>query len=139
MAIDFNKFFELNFGRRSRDTFRRQAEDVEYKEIDPKARKEQIADAAAKDSEEIIEKDPIIGLLRSFVWMAGAEWGDKNPKGGYGSRFEWQKAGRAHCEKLLDERNRVTQLDRDLTLDCLLTAVFLNGMTWADKNPAPVK
>ncbi len=139
MAIDFNGFFERNFGRGSRDTFRRQAEDVEYKEIDSKARKEQIAEAAAKASEGLIEKDPITGLLNSLVWMDGAEWGDKNPKAGYGSRFEWQKAGRAHFEKFLDERFIEKQQDRDLLKDSLLVIPFLNGMDWADRNLAPEK
>lgn len=122
------------------------AEDVAFEDvseqaneptIDEKARAAQIAAAVLKETEDIMRKSPMSGLLFATLFVSGAKWADDNPAAKFSSKAERMSAMSKEVEEMQRKAEPSSRID--LTFSVVLFSVFSKGAFWADENPAPLK
>ena len=122
------------------------AEDVAFEDvseqaneptIDEKARAAQIAAAVLKETEDIMRKSPMSGLLVATLFVSGAKWADDNPAAKFSSKAERMSAMSKEVEEMQRKAEPSSRID--LMFSVVLFSVFSKGAFWADENPAPLK
>ena len=122
------------------------AEDVSFEEvkespkepvIDEDARAAQIAAAALKETEDLMKKSPVSGLVATSLFVAGAKWSDENPANKFGSKAERTLAMAKEIEQMQEQAEPSSR--RDLMFSMILFMAFSKGATWAESHPAPMK
>lgn len=121
------------------------AEDVDFEdvkedektqpEIDKEARAKQIAKAVEERVSDMLNKNPMAGVLYMTTFIEGASWADEHPLSSYKSRTDWFEAQRAEVGKLLNGAS----VTKDFFFEAILSATFADGARWANDNPAPLK
>lgn len=148
--MSFNPFRDSwPFGRTSTGyprSFKDNAEDVPFEEvkypakervIDEHARAAQIADAVLKETEDIMRKSPISGLLVASLFVSRAKWSDDNPVSKFSSDAERTSAMAKEVEQMQNAAE--PSVRGDLMFSMILFMAFSKGAKWADQNPAPLK
>ncbi len=118
------------------------AEDISFEEvkestteqpkIDEKARAKQIADAVDARLSDLVQKNPMAGLMYVTSFITGANWADEHPLSNYNDRTAWLEAQHDEVQKLV---KRASINDR--LFETILFATFADGAMWANDNPAP--
>ena len=122
------------------------AEDVAFEDvseqaneptIDEQARADQIASAVLKETEDIMRKSPMSGLLVATLFVSGAKWADDNPAAKFSSKAEWMSAMSKEGEEMQSKAEPSSR--KDMMLSIFLFSIFSKGAFWTDENPAPLK
>ena len=134
------------FGSDRKSRLHDMAEDVVFEDvseqaneptIDEKARAAQIAAAVLKETEDILHKSPMSGLLVASLFVIGAKWADDNPAAKFSSKAEWMSAMSKEVEEMQSKAEPSSR--NDLMFSVVLFSIFSKGAFWADENPAPLK
>lgn len=118
------------------------AEDISFEEvkestteqpkIDEKARAKQIADAVDARLSDLVQKNPMAGLMYVTSFITGANWADEHPLSNYNNRTAWLEAQHDEVQMLVKKASI-----KDRLFETILFATFADGAMWANDNPAP--